>query len=92
MVVRGYGEAHIVVWLSVGNPVAQWGGTHVCVRYANGEGYSLAKCWRNDAPRREPHTYTTTWTKSTLSITGAGVETSVATVEKWRRARSRLTA
>ena len=85
VVVRGYGEAHIVVWLSVGNPVAQWGGTHVCVRYANGEGYSLAKCWRNDAPRREPHTYTTTWTKSTLSITGAGVETSEPTAEKETR-------
>ena len=82
VVVRGYREAHSVVWLSVGNPAVQWGGTHVCVRYANGEGYSLAKCWRNDAPRRVPHTYTTTWTKSKLSITGPGVEPGEPTVEK----------
>jgi hypothetical protein len=95
VVVRGYGEAYNhpegperdnlarqVVWLSAGNPAAQWGGSHVCVRYANGEGYSMAKCWRNDAPRREPHIYTTTWTKSKLSITGAGVETGQPAQEK----------
>jgi hypothetical protein len=49
---------------------------------ANGEGFSLAKCWRNDAPRRGPHTFTTTWTKSKLSITWAGVETGEPTEEK----------
>ena len=73
---------HQVCWLSAGNPAAQWGGAHVTIQYANGEGFSLAKCWRNDAPRREPHTYTTTWTKSKLSITGAGVETGEPTEEK----------
>ena len=61
---------------------AQWGGAHVTIQYANGEGLSLAKCWRNDAPRREPRTLTTTWTKSKLSITGAGVETGEPTEEK----------
>jgi hypothetical protein len=66
----------------VGNPAAQWGGAHVTIRYANGAGFSLAKCWRNDAPRREPRTLTTTWTKSRLSITGAGVETGEPTEEK----------
>jgi hypothetical protein len=65
----------------VGNPAAQWGGAHVTIQYANGEGYSLAKCRRNDAPRREPHTYTTTWTKSRLSITGDGVEPDEPIVE-----------
>ncbi len=50
VVVRNYDDEHQVAWLSVGNPSAQWGGTHVCVRYANGEGFSLAKCWRNDSP------------------------------------------
>ncbi|MFI5459175.1 MAG: hypothetical protein ACHRXM_27415 [Isosphaerales bacterium] len=82
VVVRDYDEEHQVCWLSVGNPAAQWGGTHVAIQYANGEGLSLAKCWRNDAPRRQPHTYTTTWTKSKLSITGAGVETGEPTQEK----------
>ncbi len=55
-VVRDYGDDHKIVWLSVGNPAAQWGGAHVTIQYANGEGFSLAKCWRNDAPRREPRT------------------------------------
>ena len=59
----------------------KWGGANVTIQYANGEGFSLAKCWRNDAPRREPHTYTTTWTKSKLSITGDGVETGEPTAE-----------
>ncbi len=75
VVIRDFEDEHQVVWLAVGNPAAQWGGAHVTIQYANGEGFSLAKCWRNEAPRREPHTYTTTWTKSKLSITGAGVET-----------------
>ena len=74
VVIRDYDDEHQVVWLSVGNPAAQWGGAHVTIQYANGEGFSLAKCWRNDAPRRVPHNYKTTWTKSKLSITGPGVE------------------
>ena len=82
VVVRDYDDEHQVVWLAVGNPAAQWGGAHVTIQYANGAGFSLAKCWRNDAPRRKPQTYTTTWTKSTLSITGAGVETGGPTEEK----------
>ena len=72
-VIRHYDDEHQVVWLAVGNPAAQWGGAHVTIQYANGVGFALAKCWRNDAPRREPHTYTTTWTKSKLSVTGGGV-------------------
>jgi len=75
VVVRDWNDAKKHVWLSVGNPVTQYGGASVWVTFANGEGVALAACWRNDAPRREPHTYTTTWTKSKLSITGAGVET-----------------
>jgi len=82
VVIHDYDDEHQVCWLSAGNPAAQWGGTHVAIQYANGEGFSLASCWRIDAPRREPHTYTTTWTKSKLSITGAGVETGEPTQEK----------
>ena len=82
VVVRDYDEEHQVVWLAVGNPAAQWGGAHVTIQYANGEGIALAKCWRNDAPWREPRTLTTTWTKSKLSITEAGVETGEPTEEK----------
>ena len=82
VVIRDYDDEHQVVWLAVGNPAAQWGGAHVTIQYANGEGFSIARCWRNDAPRREPRTYTTTWTKSKLSITGAGVETGEPTQEK----------
>jgi hypothetical protein len=75
VVVRDYDDERQVVWLSVGNPAAQLGGAHVTIQYANGDGFSLAKCWRNDAPRRDPRTLATTWIKSTLSITGNGVET-----------------
>ena len=82
MVVRNYDDERQVVWLAEGNPSEQWAGAHVTIQYANGAGSSLAKCWRNDAPRREPRTYTTTWTKAKLSITGAGVETSEPTQEK----------
>ena len=53
VVIRDYDDEHQVVWLAVGNPAAQWGGAHCTVQYANGEGFSLAKCWRNDAPH--PH-------------------------------------
>ncbi len=83
VVIRDYDEEHQVVWLSAGNPAAQYGGAHVTIQYANGEGISLAKCWRNDAPRREPRTYyTTTWTKSRLSITSTGVEIGEPAVER----------
>ncbi len=82
VVVRDYDDEHQVVWLAVGNPAAQWGGAHVTIQYANGEGFSLAKCWRNDAPRREPHTYTTTWTTSRLSITATGVASGEPTGQK----------
>jgi len=82
VVVHDWNDAKKHVWLSVGNPLTQYGGASVWVTFANGEGVALAACWRNDAPRREPHTYTTTWTKSKLSITGAGVETGEPTQEK----------
>jgi hypothetical protein len=82
VVIRDYDDEHQVVWLSAGDPAAQWGSAHVAIQYANGAGFSLANCWRNDAPRRGPHTYTTTWTKSKLSITGADVETGEPTEEK----------
>ena len=50
MVIRDYDDEHQVAWLAVGNPVAQWDGADVTIHYANGEDFSLAKCWRNDAP------------------------------------------
>ncbi|MGO9914407.1 MAG: hypothetical protein ACLQIB_06780 [Isosphaeraceae bacterium] len=67
VVIRDYDSEHQVVWLSVGNPAAQYGGAHVCAQYANGEGIALAKCWRNDPPRREDQHYTTVIRKSQLS-------------------------
>ena len=82
VVVRDYDEDHQVVWLSAGNPAAQFGGAHVGLQYANGSGIALAKCWRNDAPRREDHHYTTVTRTSRLGITGAGVETDEPTQEK----------
>jgi hypothetical protein len=82
VVVHDYDDEHQVVWLAVGNPAAQWGGAHVTIEHANGEGFSLARCWRNDAPRREHRTLTMTWTKSKLSITGGAVETGEPTEEK----------
>ena len=58
VVVRDYDEEHQVVWLGVRQPgcPVRWGSRHV--QYANGDGSALAKCWRNDAPRREDHHYT----------------------------------
>jgi len=73
VVVRDYDEEHQVVWLSVGNPAAQYGGAHVRVQYANGEGIALAKCWRNDPPRREDHYYTTVTRTSRLGLTAGGL-------------------
>ena len=85
VVISEYDAEHRVVWLAMGNPAAQWGGAHVTIQYGNGEGFALAKCWRNDAPRREPRTLTTTWTESKLSFNGAGVETGEPTKEKATR-------
>jgi hypothetical protein len=73
VVVRDYDEEHQVVWLSAGNPAAQFGGAHVGIQYANGSGVALAKCWRNDAPRREDHHYTTVTRTSRLGITAGGL-------------------
>ncbi len=87
VVVRNYDDEHQVVWLTVGNPEIAGGGgniRHDPVRQRRGF-FSLAKCWRNDAPRRQPHSYTTTWTTSRLSITGAGVESGEPTVQKETR-------
>ena len=73
VVVRDYDDEHQVVWLSVGNPAAQYGGAHVCIQYANGEGIALAKCWRNDPARREDQHYTTVIRTSRLGITAGGL-------------------
>jgi len=73
VVVRDYDEEHQVVWLSAGNPAAQYGGAHVGLQYANGSGLALAKCWRNDAPRREDRHYTTVTRTSRLGITAGGL-------------------
>ena len=71
--IGGWDVDHQVVWLSAGNPTAQYGGAHVCIQYANGEGHALAKCWRNDPPRREDHHYTTVTRTSRLGITAGGL-------------------
>ena len=63
VVVRDWDAEHQHVWLCCGNPRAQYGGAHVSVQYANGAGVALAKCWRNDAPRREDVHYTVRSTK-----------------------------
>ena len=55
MVVRDYDEEHQVVWLSAGNPAAQFSGAHIGFQYAKRSGIALAKCWRNDAAPREDH-------------------------------------
>jgi len=73
LVVLDYDEEHQVVWLSSGNPAAQYGGAHVGLQYGNGSGLALAKCWRNDAPRREDHHYTTVTRTSRLGITAGGL-------------------
>jgi len=82
VVISDWDDEHQVVWLSVGNPAAQYGGAHVCVQYANGEGHALAKCWRNDPPRREDHHYTTVIRKSSLSITRGGLRPENMTEER----------
>jgi hypothetical protein len=82
VVVRNLDAEHQHAWLSVGNPGAQYGGTHVCIRYANGDGFSLAKCWRNDAPRREDHHYTMVTRTSALSITAGGMRPENMTEER----------
>jgi hypothetical protein len=73
VVVRDYDEEHQVVWLSAGNPAAQYGGAHVGFQYANGGGFALAKCWRNDAPLREDRRYTTVTRTLPLGITAGGL-------------------
>ena len=71
-----------MVWLSVGKPAAHYGGTRVCIRYANGEGVALAKCWRNDATRREDHHYTMVTRTSALGITAGGLRPENVTEER----------
>jgi hypothetical protein len=41
--------------------------------YANGSALALAKCWRNDAPRREDNHYTTVTRTSRLAISAGGL-------------------
>jgi hypothetical protein len=53
VVARDWDTEHQHAWLSCGNPRAVYGDAHVCVQYANGAGIALAKCGRNDAPRRD---------------------------------------
>jgi hypothetical protein len=64
---------HDTAWLSVGFPELQYGGTSVFLTYANGNGVTLAKCWRSDPPRRDEKRYTTTWTTSRLVISREGL-------------------
>jgi hypothetical protein len=66
VVVDNVDDEHQCAWLSVGNPLAQWGGAHVYLQYANGAGNALIQCWRNDAPRRNDQSYTVTTTKPLL--------------------------
>jgi hypothetical protein len=82
VVVRDVDEEHQVVWLSAGNPAAQFGGAHVGLQYANGSGISLAKCSRDDAPRREDHHYTTLTRTSRLGITTGGLLPENMTAER----------
>ncbi len=74
VVVRDWDTEHQHAWLSCGNPRAEYGGVDVCVQYANGAGIALAKCWRNDAPRREQKVDRVTWTTTRLGVSHAGLE------------------
>ena len=74
VVVRDWDTEHQHAWLSCGNPHAQYGGAHVGLQYANGAGIDLAKCWRNDAPRREQKVDRVTWTTTRLGVSHAGLE------------------
>ncbi len=85
VVVRDWDEEHQHAWLSCGNPRASYGGAHVSVQYANGAGVALAKCWRNDAPRREDVRYTSVIRTSNLSITAGGLRPENMTEERQER-------
>ena len=82
VVVRDWDTEHQHAWLSCGNPRAEYGGAHVCVQYANGAGIALAKCWRNDAPRREDLHYTSVIRTSKLGITAGGLRPENMTEER----------
>ena len=82
VVVRDWDSEHQHAWLSCGNPRAQYGGAHVSVQYANGAGVALAKCWRNDPPRREDLHYTSVIRTSKLGITAGGLRPENMTEER----------
>jgi hypothetical protein len=82
VVVRDWDTEHQLAWLSYGNPRAEYGGAHVCVQYANGAGLALAKCWRNDPPRREDLHYTSVVRTSKLGITVGGLRPEKMTEER----------
>jgi hypothetical protein len=63
VVVANLDEEHQHAWLSVGSG-GGFEGAHVCLRYANGDGLALAKCWRYDPPRRKDHHYSSQTSKS----------------------------
>jgi hypothetical protein len=85
VVVRDWDDEHQHAWLSCGKPRAQHGGAHVSVQYANGVGVALAKCWRNDAPRREDVHYTSVIRTSNLGITAGGLRPENMTEERQER-------
>ena len=82
VVVRDWDTGHQHLWLSCGNPRVEYGGAHVGVQYANGAGIALAKCWRNDAPRREDLHYTSVTRTSKLGITAGGLRPENMTEER----------
>jgi hypothetical protein len=63
LVVSNLDEEHQHAWLSVGIG-GGFEAAHVCLRYANGDGLALAKCWRYDPPRRQDHHYSSQTSKS----------------------------
>ena len=63
VVVSNLDEEHQHAWLSVGIG-GGFEGAHVCLRYANGDGLALAKCWRYDPPRRQDHHYSSQTSKA----------------------------
>ena len=85
VVVRDWDTEHQHAWLSCGDPRARYGGAHVGVQYANGAGIALAKCWRNDAPRREDVHYTSVIRTSNLGITAGGLRPESITEERQDR-------
>jgi hypothetical protein len=62
VVVSNLNEEHQHAWLKVGVG-SGFEGAHVCLRYANGDGLALAKCWRYDPPRRPDHHYSSQTSK-----------------------------